>query len=185
MFLISNPMNIYEIHKKMKAMKIPVFKTNEIARISNLKKPCAIVYIKRMIDKKLLYRISKGIYSLEDDPILYASYITPNSYISFNAALYLHKAINQIPTEIHVVVPKRIKKNVDGITFVHFPKRMVFGFKKIEYKGYMIWIAEIEKAILDISYKYGNLPQNIEKINRKKIVKYAKKMKISNLEVFT
>jgi len=183
--MISNPMNIYEIHKKMKAMKIPVFTTNEIARISNLKKPCAIVYIKRMIDKNILFRIAKGIYSLENDPILYASYIIPNSYISFNAALYLHKTINQIPTTIYVVLPKRIKKNVDGITFIHFPKKMIFGFKKIEYKGYTIWIAEIEKAILDISYKYGNLPQNIEKINRKKIAKYAKIMKISNLEVFT
>jgi len=183
--MISNPMNIYEIHKKLKAMKIPVFTTKEIARVSNLKKPCAIVYIKRMIDKKLLYRISKGIYSLENDPILYASYITPNSYISFNAALYLHKTINQIPTTIHVVVPKRIKKNIEGVTFIHFPKKMIFGFKKIQYQGYDIWIAEIEKAVLDISYRYGNLPQNIQKTNKKKIAKYAKIMNISNPEVFT
>lgn len=178
-------MNIYEIQKKMNATKIPVFTTNEIARISNLKKPCAIVYIKRMIDKNILFRISKGIYSLENDPILYASYITPNSYISFNAALYIHKAINQIPTTIHVVVPKRIKKKVEGVTFINLPKKMIFGFKKIEYKGYKIWIAEIEKAILDISYKYGNLPQNIGKINKNKIAKYAKIMKISTQEVFT
>lgn len=175
-------MNIYELLEKLKEMKTPLFTTNEIARISNLKKTCAIVYIKRMVDKKLLFRVAKGFYALQNDPFLYASYIIPNSYISFNTALYIRRAFDQIPTKIYVVVPKRVKKNVDGVTFIQMPKKALFGFTNIDYKGYTIWVAEIEKALIDIIYKFGSAPKITKKINRNKLERYAKKMKINKMK---
>jgi len=177
-------MNIYKLLERLKTMKTPVFTTNEIARISNLKKTCAIVYIKRMIDKNLLFRVAKGFYALQNDSFLYASYIIPNSYISFNAALYIRRAIDQIPTTIHVVVPKRVKKKVDGVTFIKMPKKAFFGFINIEYKGYHIWVAEIEKALVDIMYKFGPPPKTTKKINKIKIMRYARKIGITNMEEF-
>jgi len=87
-----------------------------------------------MIEKGLLFRVAKGIYTLDNDPILYASYIIPNSYISFNSALYLHKVIDQIPTSIYVAVPKRIKKKFHQVQFITVPKKAMFGFTKIEYE---------------------------------------------------
>ena len=178
--MIHKTMNIYEILEQLRKKKNPVFTTNEIARISHLKKSCAIVSIKRMVDKELLFRVAKGIYALEQDPFLYASYIIPNSYISFNAALYLHKVIDQIPSTIHVVVPKRVKKKVDGLTFVSLPKKAFFGFKSMNYKGYYIWVANKEKALIDITYKFGKLPQNIKNINKKKFDHYAKAIKLKS-----
>ena len=177
-------MNIYEILEQLRKRKTPVFTTNEIARTARLKKSCAIVYIKRMVDKNLIFRIAKGIYTLDQDPFLYASYIIPNSYISFNAALYMHKLIDQIPSAIHVVVPKRVKKKVEGVKFISFPKKAFFGFDKIDYHGYTIWVAEKEKALVDIMYKFGHIPRNIENINKKKLSRYEKlmKLKISEME---
>ena len=175
-------MNIYELLERLKEMKTPLFTTNEIARISKLKKPCAIVYIKRMVDKNLLFRVAKGFYALQKDPFLYASYIIPNSYISFNTALYLRRAIDQIPTKIYVAVPKRVKKNVDGVTFIKMPKKAFFAFNSIEYKGYNIWVAEIEKALIDIKYKFGPPPKTTKKINKNKIIRYAKKIGINDIE---
>ena len=177
-------MNIYELLERLKGMKTPLFTTNEITRISNLKKACAIVYIKRMVDKNLLFRVAKGFYALQNDPFLYASYIIPNSYISFNTALYIRRAIDQIPTTIYVVVPKRVKKNVDGVTFINMPKKAFFAFNNIEYKGYTIWVAEIEKALIDIIYKFGSPPKITKKINKNKIMRYAKKIGINNIEEF-
>ena len=178
-------MNIYELLERLKTMKTPVFTTNEIARISRLQKPSAIVTIKRMVDKNLIFRVAKGIYSLQNDPILYASYIIPNSYISFNAALFIRRAIDQIPTTIHVVTPKRVKKKVDGVHFIQLPKRLLFGFNSVQYQGYAIWVAEPEKAILDIAYKFGHPPPVIKKLNKKKINSYARKMKINLRETYT
>ena len=172
------PMNIYAILEQLRKRRIPVFTTIEIARTANLTKNHAIVSIKRMIDKGLLFRVAKGIYTLDDDPILYASYIIPNSYISFNSALYLHKTINQIPTSISIAVPKRVRKKVHGVEFVTLPKQAMFGFHKIEYKGYPIWVAEAEKAIIDISYKYGPPFLPIKNLNRKKLHTYAAKLRI-------
>ena len=131
-----------------------------------------------MIDKGLLYRVAKGIYTLDDDPVLYASYIIPNSYVSFNSALYLRKTINQIPMSISIAVPKRVRKKVHGVEFITLPKQAIFGINKIEYKGYPIWVAEAEKAIVDISYKYGPLHLPLKNVNRKKLTMYASKMRI-------
>lgn len=172
-------MNIYEILEQLRKKKTPVFTTNEIARISHLKKSSAIVSIKRMVDKGLLFRVTKGNYALDQDPFLHASYIIPNSYISFNAALYLRKAIDQIPSIIHVVVPKRIKKTVEGITFVSLPKKAFFGFEQMEYRGYSLWVADQEKALIDIAYKFGRVSYNVEKIHKKKLASYAKLMKVT------
>ena len=178
-------MNLYEILEQLRKKKIPVFTTNDITRISKLAKSSAIVSIKRMVDKDLLFRVAKGIYALDSDPFLYASYIIPNSYISFNAALYLNKTIDQVPTVIHIVVPRRVKKKVRGISFIHFTKKAIFGFKKIDYRGYFIWVAEKEKALIDIAYKFGNITYTDKKINKKKLVSYAKIMgvNISDREV--
>jgi predicted transcriptional regulator of viral defense system len=178
-------MNIYELLEELRKRKTPVFTTNEIARTSKSKKSCAIVSITRMVDKKLLFRIAKGIYTLDEDPYLYASYIIPNSFISFNSALYLHHVIDQIPSTIHVVVPKRVKKKVEGVTFISLPKKAFFGFETIKYRGYPLWIADKEKAFIDIAYRFGQLPGNIEKINKKKLTHYARlmKLKISEREM--
>ena len=59
------------------------------------------------------------------------------------------------------------------------PKQIMFGFSKIEYKGYFIWVAEIEKAIVDISYKYGPSRVHIKKRNEKKVQTYAEKLGIT------
>jgi predicted transcriptional regulator of viral defense system len=176
-------MNLYEILEQLRKKKIPVFTTNDISRISHLKKSSAIVYIKRMVDKGLIFRVTKGIYALDPDPFLYASYIIPNSYISFNAALYINKVIDQVPSTIHVAVPRRVKKKVDGLTFIHFPKKALFGYTQIEYKGYFIWVADKEKALVDITYKFGHISQSYEMINKNKFKRYAKQMGLNLSEV--
>ena len=148
-------MNIYEALEILRNSKIPVFKTNDISRKLKISKNNTNVYLKRMVDKGMLHRIAKGIYALEDDPFLYASYIVPNSYVSFNSALYLRKKINQIPAVIQVAVPKRIKKNIEGVEFITLPKKMIKDFKRLDYKGYFIWVATVKKAKKDIDYKFG------------------------------
>ena len=172
-------MNIYEILENLRKKKNPVFTTNDITRISKLAKPSAIVSIKRMVDKDLLFRVAKGIYALDSDPFLYASYIIPNSYISFNASLYLNRTIDQVPTIIHVVVPIRVKKRVRGISFIHFKKKDLFGFKKMNYRSYFIWVAEKEKALIDIAYKFGSVNYNNKDVNKKKLASYAKIMGVN------
>lgn len=148
-------MNIYKALEILRNSRIPVFRATDISRKLGISKNNTNIYLKRMIDKELIYRIAKGIYSLEDDPILYASYIIPNSYISFNSALYLRKKIDQIPSIIQVAVPKRVQKKIEGVEFISLPKKKIKRFTKLNYKGYPIWVATAKKAELDIKYKFG------------------------------
>src|SRR3989338_725547 len=172
-------MNIYAGLEILRKRKTPVFNVAEIARALNVKRGHAKTYAKRMTDKKLLFRLAKGLYSTTEDPVYYGSYIIPNSYISFNSALYLHGIINQIPAVVQIVVPKRTRRHVDGIEFITLPVDMVFGFEKKPYAGHEISIADVEKAIIDIIYKQGAVPGNIlKKADRAKLISYAKKTQV-------
>lgn len=170
-------MNIHEIREKLKTSGLPVFRTRDIARIAGLEYKPAMVYIKRMVEKSLLKRISKGIYALDDDPFLVASFIFPNSYISFNSALYLHSLINQVPVEVEVATPMRANRKVDGVRFVHLPKNLIFGFKKTKYKSHHIYVAEKEKAIVDLAYRYKHVaPELMGSMDKIKLEDYAERM---------
>ena len=169
-------MNLYQCLEALRKRRTPVYPTTEIARVLGTTRAQANTYIKRMVDKGLLLRVSKGIYALESDPVAYASYIVPNSYISFNTALYLHKKINQVPANVQVAVPRRVRKKADGLEFVSLPKRMFFGYTKMDYKGCHIWVAEPEKAVVDLLYKYGKVAKDAMKAtDRQKIKFYQKK----------
>lgn len=170
-------MNLYEIKKRLENTNLPVFTTRDIARFANLEYKQAIVYISRMVEKDILKHISKGVYALDDDPFAVASFLFPNSYISFNSALYIHKVINQVPFEVQVVTPVRTNRKLQGISFVCFPKEKIFGFGKIRYKNTWIYVADLEKAIVDIVYKNKHIDLDlIEKADSKKLQEYARKM---------
>lgn len=173
-------MNIYKIRQILEKTKSPVFTANDIAKIANLKRSHAPVYIKRMIQKGLLKRIAKGEYVLEEDYYAIASNILANSYISFNSALYFHKVINQVPYDVQVVVPKRIRKKIDGIEFVPLPKDKIFGFDSVIYGKYPIRIAKKEKAAVDILYKYKSIDGEIlDSLDKNILAMYAKRMGIA------
>ncbi len=89
------------------------------------------------------------------------------------------KVLDQIPTTIQVAVPKRVKKKIPNITFITLPKEMIFGYQKLDYKGYFIWVAEKEKAYVDILYRFGAADVAYKKIQTKKLHSYAKKMRIT------
>jgi len=170
-------MNLYQIKQLLEKSKSPVFTTNDIAKIANLKKLYAPVYIKRLIQKGLLKRIAKGQYALEEDYYAIASNIISNSYISFNSALYFYKIINQIPYDIQVVVPKRMRKKIDGIEFVTFPKERIFGFDSVAYGKGNIRIAKKEKAVVDIIYKYKSIDKELlGTLDKSILITYARKM---------
>lgn len=61
------------------------------------------------------------------------------------------------------------------------PQKLLFGFTNMQYQGYTIWVAEPEKAILDITYKFGKPSISIKELDNKKILSYAKRMKIKEV----
>ncbi len=173
-------MKLYEMYISLKNSKKVIFSTLEFSRIFNLKRAIAWVYLHRMVKKGLIFRVSKGLYSLTDNPIVIASHLTFPSYLSYYTALYFYNLLDEIPNEIFVVTSRRSMDRVIFDTRIRFIRmKKLFGYKKVNYEEYWIFLAEKERLILDLMLKPICPSKFIFKvlesgIDFKKLEKYSK-----------
>ncbi|MEK6914999.1 MAG: hypothetical protein AABW89_00460 [Nanoarchaeota archaeon] len=160
--------------------KYPLFTFNEFVKITGKSIKYSRTYIYRLKKDKLIFEIEKGKYTLKDNPLIFASFITAPSYISFWTALRFYNVTDQLPNEI-MVASKRSKKE---ITFLNakikfYKVKYLWGYRKIRYNNFDIFIAELEKSIID-SVASGLVPLSEivdvlinEEINTLKLKEFA------------
>jgi predicted transcriptional regulator of viral defense system len=174
-------MGIHDIAKVLEHSGKLVFNLTEIATILGKEKRTAKVYVQRMLRRKLLFPVSRGIYSIADDSLLISTQIVENSYVSFVSALQIRHATTQLPSDVQVVVPKKIKIIVTGISFIKFPPSKIFGYAQERMGQTSINVAETEKAIADIAYRPRVAALHyaydaLESCNHEKVLAYAQRM---------
>ncbi|MHA1263997.1 MAG: type IV toxin-antitoxin system AbiEi family antitoxin domain-containing protein [Candidatus Helarchaeota archaeon] len=136
-----------------------------------------------MRKKSLIYPIAKGIYSTTEDLFIISSNLIDNSYISFTTGLYIHGIIDQIPSTIQLVVPKKRKFKIDWLEQIQFNPQHIFGFER----QHNVAFGELEKIVTDILYKpkhsslYYAL-DGLKQCNPDKVVKYAKRMNLATIK---
>ena len=179
----SNIMNIYEIKEKLSRYK-QVFNINEISRITGIKKNVLSVYLERMEKKGLITRIEKGKYALTKNPFIIASHLVFPSYLSLTTAFYLHGTLSQVPTKLFVITTKKKQKlrvgNVE-IIFISTRPKYMFGYRKQRFHGGYVFLADLEKAIVDslLYLRYVRLSYIIDAIKTSsidKLIEYAKRI---------
>jgi predicted transcriptional regulator of viral defense system len=173
-------MKIYKIYEKLKKSKKAVFTINEIRKISGIPNKNTVIYVNRMIEKKLLTRIERNKYTISDNIFVNGSQIFEPCYLSFNSGLYLHKQLDQIINIAQIVSPRN-KKSFNSFQFIKIKPNNFFGYSWIEYENSYILLGDIEKIILDILYlpKYSRIQyafNAIDECDIPKILKYVKKM---------
>jgi predicted transcriptional regulator of viral defense system len=135
----------------------------------NLKINTAKVVAKRMTDKKVIHRITRGYYSLREEYEIYelANLIIQPSYISLNTALFYHSVAFQKSNSINSVSLTNYKKRIKDNVFVYYSlkKELFFNLEGVSIKENLS-IATPERAILE-SFYFGQLPNldNIERVN--------------------
>jgi len=169
--------------------KYPVFDDGTVENIIDKSRDYARLVIHRLKKADLINAIEKGKYTIYNDAFLIASRIVWPSYISNWAALQYYNLTEQFPNTIDVITTRVRKQRIlkfkgSGIRFVRFKINNFFGFKKIYYSNFEVFIAEKEKALLDLLFlrkisledfsKIIKTKRN--KINKDKIKIYAKKM---------
>lgn len=167
--------------------KYPLFTENDVSKIINKSSKYVRTYLYRMNIQGLIKRIEKGKYTLYDDAMIFASYITVPSYLSLWTALRYYNMTQQQPTDIFVMSKtsrKSIQYQSTKIIFIN--TKHMFGYKKERYSDFDIFIAEREKAIIDsllfrIPLNDVNEALNHEEINIHKLAKYAKQTKNKSL----
>ncbi len=164
----------------------PVFSVRDLASLLNKKPNYAYLQAYRWKEKKLIYEIEKGKYTLEEDPFLVSSWIVWPSYISGWAALHYYRLTEQLPFTIQVITTRKRKKRILNygnakIEFTGVKSSFLTGFQKVIYQQHEIFIAEKEKALIDaLAAKKMSLAESIEiiknnkrKINHRKLFSYA------------
>ncbi|MCK9293327.1 MAG: hypothetical protein WCY27_04200 [archaeon] len=162
-----------------KLKQLPFFTNKDLKFYYNIKYP--EVYIQRFKNKNKILTIEKGKYTLQDDSLIYSTVIIIPSYLSFLSALNFYGLSTQIPIK-HTVAIKHSKKNLKNIKFIRINSKYFFGYLKIKYGDFDLFIASKEKLLLDcllyqnqiqVSDLFNLLKSNLDK---KKIVDYLSRI---------
>ena len=152
----------------------------------------ANLYLYRLKKKHLIERIEKNLYTVCKDPFIIASRIVWPSYISCWSGLNFYKLTEQIPHAIFVITPyykRAINFQNTPIIFITTKSKNFFGYKKVNYQGFEIFIADKEKSIIDSAlFKKASFSElkeiienNIKEINFGRFIRYIKITKNKSL----
>lgn len=181
-------MKAVDLTEKLQAKA--VFGIQDIERIAYCDKKYAKVVLSRLKAGKLVKKIRRNAYTLQDNVFVVASNITYPSYISFLSASCFLGYTEQIANTVQLATTRKIR----GLEFENYKIRFVplehfFGYKKIAAENGEVFIVEDEKLLIDCLLKpkeCGNMDE-IEKVFEKakiaedKLISYLKQIKNQTL----
>jgi hypothetical protein len=147
------------------------------------------VTLSRMVKKKKICKIVKGVFSLERRDEIIGFAFTPFYYGGL-AALMIRDLIDD-QVKMEVMTTRRVKRSfieVYGGTSVvalhHIPKKYYFGFENLKYGNIVVPVSNPEKTLIDLFYykkrvppqDYGELLKRVRiKVLRKYLKTYDKR----------
>lgn len=164
----------------------PVFTEKDLIKITKTTKKYARTLLSRLQKKGYIYRLERGKYSLYDDPLVFASHLRKDSYLSLWTALRYHNLTQQQPQNIFVMVKVPKRKIILPNTTINFTvTKHLWGYKAERYRDFDILVAEPEKAIIDsllARFPIEYVGEAIELCQApQKLAEYAKKTKNHSL----
>ncbi|MCK5772276.1 MAG: type IV toxin-antitoxin system AbiEi family antitoxin domain-containing protein [Thermoplasmata archaeon] len=159
-------MNDLEIHRKLSGFEVPLFTISQLEAVFGTDYNGTVVKLSRLVNKGVLIRVLRGMYSLPDtDPLCILSFIENPSYISLWAALRYHGLTDQSPRIIDVINARRSENialdHYEGKFEMRFirtrPDRM-FGYSRENIGGHSCFMADAEKTIVDCLLYPSNIP---------------------------
>lgn len=181
--------NRLELLEELK--KYPVFNIKILSDIIDKNKNYCWLVLYRLKKTKRVFELERDKYTLHNDPLLIASHMVWPCYISSWSAIRYYNLTEQLPNYIQVIItrPKKkrqVKLSNATMEFIRIKKENFFGFGKVRYYDFVIFMAEKEKALADALYlnhlsfdTFDEILQNHRReINLRKLKKYLKKMKL-------
>lgn len=173
-------MKTLQILEKMK--KQPVF---TLRLLDTPNRNYANLYLHRLEKQRLIERVEKNLYTLYKDPLLIASRIVWPSYISCWSALKFHNLTEQVPRAMFIITSyykKQVIFQNMPLIFISTKNKNLFGYDKLNYMNFEIFMADKEKSIIDCALfkeaSFSELKEIIEnhmnELNLKKFISYLK-----------
>ena len=161
----------------------PVFTLNDVVKITGQSANYVRIFLHKLAEKKYIKRIERGKYTVHEDPLIFASLLYTPSYLSSWTGLRFYNMTTQLPNWICVMIPVS-KKNikVDEKTRIIFVKtKHMWGYEKVRYGQFDIFIADKEKTIIDCLLTGINSSDIFEALETDmdfgKLITYAQKTK--------
>lgn len=145
-------MNKFALLKALE--RYPVFTVKVVSEITGKNRDYAKLVVHRLRKEGIIRMVERNKYTAQSDPLIVASSLIWPCYISGWSALRFHNLTEQLPPLIQVITTKRRKKrelSLDStrIVFTRTKPECLFGYRRENYRGFLIFIAEKEKALLD------------------------------------
>jgi len=174
----------------------PVVSANSILRVIKSKKPVRQYHkqlIKNLVLKGKIKRLSKGCYTMHDEPSLAVFSFNP-SYIGLQDALSFYNLWEQEAIPIIITSKKArigIRKILDtNVLIRRIDRKYFFGFDYKKYGNFYLPVSDIEKTFIDMVYFRQRIDDELLKefkrrLNRNRLGGYLKKYpKFMKLRVF-
>lgn len=167
--------------------KCAVFRARTVAELTGASPAYARLVLQRLAKAGQVLRIGRDAYTVHRDAFLVASRMAWPSYISVWSALRYHNLTEQVPHAVWVVTARKRRAEVRFadtlIMFIRTKPRLLFGYGKVDYRGFEVFMADPEKAVIDsllfrrvsVSEMFGILKANIRTLNVGRLVGYAVK----------
>jgi len=164
------------------------FKKNHVVNINSLKKfvfseDYVYLLINNLMKKGEIKRITKGYYTIHEDPILAVFCFKP-CYIGLQNALSVHDLWEQETNPV-IITTKKIRQGRreilgSNVILRRMDSKYFFGFGYMKEGELYVPVSDIEKTFIDMIYFRQNLDKELLKSFRKKIdlnklKKYLKK----------
>lgn len=147
--------------------------------------------IKKLLDEKKLYYISKGVYSTSEE-YNYLEYLSkkhPNIIFTLETACFCYGLIKKIGKNYKVVTKQKDRKILDeDVKQIYMSDNLYpIGMKNVKYLGFNIKIYDLERLIIEVVRNKTNLDYDVYKqimSGYKKIIKLINKTKIDEYAKF-
>lgn len=175
-----------DFEREIKEKNIKLFTPLDVQRFLGRSKIAVTFLVHRLKKQGHIQSLKRGIYKLSDDqvPDVYlANKLYEPSYVSLEFALSYHRVIPETVYEITSITPKTTRhfEALGKIYSYRRVKKSAFaGYTTAKQKGFSFFIADPEKAFVDLNYFRmldGLKPIsrfNKEKIAPAKALRYAK-----------
>lgn len=159
--------------------KTPVVNSKDIALIVK-NKNYAYLLVSNLIKKGEIKRITKGFYTIYEDPVLVVFCFRP-AYIGLQEALSIHNLWEQ-ETNTVVVTTKKLRVGVreifgSNVLLRRINPKYFFGYELIKYGNFYIPVSDVEKTLIDMIHfneilNKETLKEIKKRINTEKLSEY-------------
>ena len=160
--------------------KTPVVSVDSVRKIAG---EYAYLLLHKMEHRGEIHRITKGWYSLLDDPAIAVFCFQP-AYLGLQDALSIHNLWEQ-ETNAVIMTTKTVRQGVRRICGANavmwrIPMQQYFGVEYVQYGGTYVPVSDIEKTLLDMVYFRQPIEREVlveaqKQVDGRKLQEYVKK----------